>query len=63
MIDGREQTVVPETQLSNSIRDSLRPKKVSYGEALQNREMYQTYLSKFHESGFTSEDDWYSLFQ
>ena len=58
-----EQTVVPETQLSNSIRDSLRPKKVSYGEALQNREMYQTYLSKFHESGFTSKDDWYSLFQ
>ena len=39
------------------------PKKVSYGEALQNREMYQSYLSKFHESGLTSEDDWYSLFQ
>ena len=35
---------------------------VSYEEALKNRSMYQTYLSKFHQSGLSSVQDWESLF-
>ena len=35
---------------------------VSYEEALKNRSMYQPYLSKFHQSGLSSVQDWESLF-
>ena len=36
---------------------------VSYGEALKDKVKYSDYLNKFHQGGFTSTDDWESLFQ